>query len=200
MRATSSATLPLPITTARSAASRSTSRSVWSGWPLYQPTNSVAACEPGQLFAGDPQGSVRGRAGRVDDRVVAPQQLLARDVLAEGDVAEVAEARVRGRLLVDARDRLDLRDGRGPRPSGRGPTAWAGARSCPPRSVPRRPSAGAPRRRSPRARSRSRRCGWGCRRSWILRALGVRAEALGGWARPDSNGRPPRCKRGALAN
>ena len=70
MRATSSATLPLPITTARSAESRSTSRSVWSGWPLYQPTNSVAACEPGSSSPGMPERAVRRRAGRVDDRVV----------------------------------------------------------------------------------------------------------------------------------
>ena len=63
----------------------------------------------GQLFAGDAERPVGRRAGGVDDRVVVREQLLARDVLAEGDVAEVAEARVRGDLLVDAGDRLDLR-------------------------------------------------------------------------------------------
>ena len=109
MRATSSATLPLPITTARSAERRSNSRSVWSGWPLYQPTNSVAACEPGRSSPGMPERPVDGRAGRVDDRVVVREQLLAGDVLAELDVAEEAEARVRGGLLVDAGDGLDLR-------------------------------------------------------------------------------------------
>ena len=56
-----------------------------------------------------PSGRSSGDAGRVDDRVVVLEQLLARDVLAEGDVAEEAKARVRGGLLVDARDRLDLR-------------------------------------------------------------------------------------------
>ena len=63
----------------------------------------------GQVFAGDAERAVQRRAGRVDDRVVVGEQVLARDVLAEGDVAEVAKARVRGGLLVDARDRLDLR-------------------------------------------------------------------------------------------
>ena len=63
----------------------------------------------GQVFAGDAQRAVHRRAGRVDDRVVVLQQVLARDVLAEGDVAEVAKARVRRGLLVHARDRLDLR-------------------------------------------------------------------------------------------
>ena len=47
----------------------------------------------GQIFAGDPERPVRRRAGRVDDRVVVLAQILARDVLAEGDVAEVAKAR-----------------------------------------------------------------------------------------------------------
>ncbi len=62
----------------------------------------------GEIFPGDAEGPVRRRAGGVDDRVVVGQQVLAGDVLAEGDVAEVAEARMRGGLLVDARDRLDL--------------------------------------------------------------------------------------------
>ena len=55
-----------------------------------------------------PSGRSERRAGGVDDRVVVGEQLLARDVLAEGDVAEEAKARMRGGLLVDARDGLDL--------------------------------------------------------------------------------------------
>ena len=47
-----------------------------------------------QVFAGDSERPVQGRAGRVDDRVVVGQKLLARDVLAEDDVAEEAKARV----------------------------------------------------------------------------------------------------------
>jgi hypothetical protein len=66
---------------------------------LYQPTNSVAA---------DSERPVGRGAGGVDDRVVVREQVLARDVLAERDVAVVAEAGVRGGLLVDARDGLDL--------------------------------------------------------------------------------------------
>ncbi len=38
----------------------SSSRSVWSGWPLYQPTNSVAACEPGSSSPGIPSGRSDG--------------------------------------------------------------------------------------------------------------------------------------------
>ena len=108
IRATSSATLPFPITTARSR-ERSNERSWKSGWPLYQATNSVAAHEPGQVLAGDPQAPVGLRAERVDDRVVEPRQLLVRDVAADLDVAEEAEARLRGDLLERARDRLDVR-------------------------------------------------------------------------------------------
>ncbi len=61
------------------------------------------------MFAGYAQGSVQRRAGGVDDRAVVREQILAGYVLAEGDVAEVAKARVRGGLLVHAGDRLDLR-------------------------------------------------------------------------------------------
>jgi hypothetical protein len=52
IRATSIATLPLPTTTT-CLRLRSNSRPLWSGWPLYQATNSVAACDPGQVLAGD---------------------------------------------------------------------------------------------------------------------------------------------------
>ena len=53
IRATSAATLPLPITTAR-LRERSNSWSAKSGWALYQLTNSVAACEPGRSSPGMP--------------------------------------------------------------------------------------------------------------------------------------------------
>ena len=53
MRATSSATLPFPMTTARSC-ERSNSRCWKSGWPLYQATSSVAAHEPGRSSPGIP--------------------------------------------------------------------------------------------------------------------------------------------------
>ena len=106
IRATSSATLPLPITTARSCV-RSNCSSAKSGWPLYQPTNAVA----GRLSSspGMPSGRSADGAGGVDDRVVALGELGARDVTPELDAAEEAEARVRGDLLEHARDGLDLR-------------------------------------------------------------------------------------------
>ena len=78
----------------------------------------------GELFAGYAEGAVERRAGRVDDRVVVGEQVLAGDVLAEVDVAEEAKARVRGGLLVDAGHRLDLRviggDARADEPPWRG--------------------------------------------------------------------------------
>ena len=53
IRATSTATLPFPTTTARSP-ERSNSSSWKSGWPLYQATNSVAGHEPGRSSPGIP--------------------------------------------------------------------------------------------------------------------------------------------------
>ena len=97
-----------PTTTARSP-ERSNASSWKSGWPLYQATNSVAGHEPGQVLAGDAQPPVGLRADRVDDRVVEPRELVVREVAADLDVAEEAEARLRGDLLERARDGLDLR-------------------------------------------------------------------------------------------
>ena len=108
IRATSIATLPLPTTTAR----RAERSKVWSakwGWPLYQATNSVAACEPGQVLARDPEPVVARRAHRVDDGVVALEQVGPLHVGAELDPSEEAQPRVRRGLLEDARDALDLR-------------------------------------------------------------------------------------------
>lgn len=51
MRATSRATLPLPITTARVPV-RSGSMSRKCGWALYQPTKSTAATLPGRFSPG----------------------------------------------------------------------------------------------------------------------------------------------------
>ena len=53
IRATSIATLPLPITTAREQ-DRSNVSSACPGWPLYQATNRVAATEPGRSSPGIP--------------------------------------------------------------------------------------------------------------------------------------------------
>ena len=59
IRATSSATLPLPITTAR-VQDRSNAASAYRGWPLYQATNSVAATDPGRSSPGRPSRLPRG--------------------------------------------------------------------------------------------------------------------------------------------
>src|SRR5437773_6295113 len=53
LRATSTATVPTPTTTARST-QRSNSASVQSGWPLYQATNSVAGWLPRRSSPGMP--------------------------------------------------------------------------------------------------------------------------------------------------
>jgi hypothetical protein len=63
----------------------------------------------GALVAGDPESPVGRGADGVDDRVVAVEQLLARDVGADLDSAEEPEVRVLRGLLVDARDGFDLR-------------------------------------------------------------------------------------------
>ena len=108
MRATSTATLPLPITTARPE-ERSNGRSWKSGWALYQATNAVAGQEPGRSSPGNAHPTVGLRADRVDDRVVEARELLVRDVAADLDVAEEPEPGPLRDLLERARDRLDLR-------------------------------------------------------------------------------------------
>ena len=62
----------------------------------------------GQVLAGDAEPPVGLRADGVDDRVVEREQLLVRDVAADLDVAEEAEARPRRGLLERARDGLDV--------------------------------------------------------------------------------------------
>ena len=64
---------------------------------------------PGPVLAGDAQPVVGRGAHGVDDGVVALQKILPLHIGAQLDPAEEAEARLRGRLLVHARDRLDLR-------------------------------------------------------------------------------------------
>ena len=109
MRATSIATLPLPITTARLAATGRTRGRRSRGGRCTRRRTRSRRCEPRAVLARDPEPVVVARADRVDDRVVALEQLPALDVGAELDAAEEAEARVLRGLLVDARDRLDLR-------------------------------------------------------------------------------------------
>ena len=74
--------------------------------PGHEPPGGVAARA---VLAGDAEPVLVVGPDRVHDRVVALQQLRARDVLAEHDAAEEAEARLGGGLLVHPRDRLDVR-------------------------------------------------------------------------------------------
>ena len=161
MRARSVATLPLPITTARSQ-ERSNSSSAKSGWALYQATKAVAGWLPSQVLAGDPEPAVGGRAVGVDHGVVALGELGGAHVAPDLDVAEEAEALARRGLLVDPDHRLDLRvvgrDAGTHQPEGRRQAVedvhLDGARAP--------ASAGARRRRSPPARSRRSRRAGGC--------------------------------------
>ena len=98
IRATSSATFPFPMTTARSC-ERSNSRCWKSGWPLYQATSSVAAHEPGRSSPGNPEPAVGLRPDRVDDGVVDARRAPRGDVPPDLDVAEEAEPGTRGDLL-----------------------------------------------------------------------------------------------------
>ncbi len=98
IRATSSATLPLPTTMARPV-ERSGAISSKCGCALYQPTKSTAATLPSSSSPGDAERTVRLRAGGVDDGVVALCELLGLDVLTDSDVAEEAEPLVERGLL-----------------------------------------------------------------------------------------------------
>ena len=63
----------------------------------------------GQVLAVDVHAAVDLRADAPHDRVVVAAQVVGREVAADLDVAEEAEARLRRDLLEDARDGLDLR-------------------------------------------------------------------------------------------
>src|SRR2546421_10443696 len=63
----------------------------------------------GAVLAGDAEAAVVGCADRVDDGVIALEELVAHHVGAELDAAEEAERRVLGCLLVAPRDGLQLR-------------------------------------------------------------------------------------------
>ena len=108
IRATSSATLPLPTTTARPV-DRSGAISWKWGWALYQPTKSTAGTLPSRSSPGMPSDSVGLGADGVDHRVVAFGQLGGVYVVTDDDVAEEAEPGVQCCLLELGADRLDLR-------------------------------------------------------------------------------------------
>jgi len=61
-----------------------------------------------QILTRDIHAAVGLRADGIHDRVVAPGEIVVRDVLAEGDVPEEAEAGMLGDAVVDLRDRFDL--------------------------------------------------------------------------------------------
>ena len=108
MRATSSATLPLPTTTARApdrsgvASSKLRVRVV----PAHEVDGGDAAR---QVLAGNVQRAIGLRPDGIDDGVVALGEFGGLHVLADHDVAEEPEARVFGGLFELLADRLDLR-------------------------------------------------------------------------------------------
>ena len=108
MRATSSATLPFPITTARST-SRSNAQLLVVGMAVVPGDELEGRPRAGQVLARDPEPPVGLRADGVDDGVVEAREVFVVQVAADLDVAEEAEARLVGDPLERARDRLQLR-------------------------------------------------------------------------------------------
>ncbi len=195
MRATSRATLPLPMTSAR-AEDEEVGLEVGVVGVAVVPADELGrGVRAGEVFAGDAEGAVGGRAGGVDDRVVVGEELLARDVLAEGDGAEEAEAGMGGGALVDAGDGLDLRVVGGD----------AGADEAPGRGqalehVDLEALGGVGEQVAGGVEAGGAGADHGDAIGGWVGGGGVGHRWEWGWARPDSNGRPPRCKRGALAN
>ena len=106
-RATSSATLPLPIT-ATSAASRGhVGRHV--GVAVVPGDEVGGAVRAGQVDARDVERGVADRAGREDHGVVALLQLVERDVAADLDVADEADRAGIQHLVQRSDDALDAR-------------------------------------------------------------------------------------------
>ena len=108
MRATSVATLPLPITTARS--HDEVELVVGEIRVGVVPGDELGGrMAAGEVLAGDPKVPVGRGAVGVDDRVVVVGELGGAHVPADLHVAEEAKALPRGRLLVYADHRFDLR-------------------------------------------------------------------------------------------
>ena len=105
IRATSTATLPTPMT-ATDSASRVNAAGIHVGVaavPVHEVGGGVAA---GQVLAGDAEPPVAHGPGGVDHRVVGGHQLVAGDVLAEVDPAQEADVRAFQHLAQVLRDGL----------------------------------------------------------------------------------------------
>ena len=108
MRATSSATFPFPITTARSC--ERSNASCWMVRVAVVPGDELGSGPRARkVLARDAQPSVGLRADRVEHGVVEPSELVVADVAPDLDVAEEAEAGSHGDLLEGPRDGLQLR-------------------------------------------------------------------------------------------
>jgi len=145
IRATSIATLPLPITTARSVERRST-RGRCGRDGHYRADELGGRVRAGQLFAGDAERRSTGCRLRTRSRGSAratPPAIRAR----RRRRSRRSEKRwVRGGLFIDGVTDFDLRVIGRPRRSAQVPTAWAGARACLPQNdgMPVRPHARPP--------------------------------------------------------
>ena len=108
MRAMSSATLPTPITTARSTSK--VERDVLEVGMAVVPGDELGGRPRSrQILAGDAEPPVGLRADRVDDGVVETREVFGVKVAADLDVPEEAEAGLVGDLLERTRDGLELR-------------------------------------------------------------------------------------------
>ena len=106
MRATSSATLPLPITAAAATSSGGVEVGEF-GMAVIPADEGGRADHAGQVVAGNVERPVVGRAGGEDHRVVEVEQLGDGDVAADQHVADEADIVAERDLLVALVDRLD---------------------------------------------------------------------------------------------
>ena len=106
IRATSSATLPLPMTTASLPPSGG-ARSAKSGWPLYQPTNAADPTTPASSSPSIP--SLRSCGAPVASTTASYKSTSSStdNAVADPDIADEADTVGVGDLVIAFRDRLD---------------------------------------------------------------------------------------------
>ena len=138
-----------------------------------------------QILAGNAESPVGGRAIRVDHRVVETGEVVVREIAPDLDIPEEAEARAARRSSRTPARPSSAADGPGRRRAAPGPTASAGARSCPPRA----------RLRAVGRRHRSRR---GPNRRPQLEGARSCARSYEASESSRSRSRRPRCLRAAL--
>ena len=126
-RATSRATLPLPMITTRSWL-RSTGRSAEVGMPVDPRDQFGGGSGARQAHAVDVQATVVGRADRVQHGVMVGQQIGVAQVLADLDVEVEPEAAMTGDPVEEPGDPSWCSGDRAPPPRAPARKAWAASR------------------------------------------------------------------------